>query len=228
MGAARELTSSLATLYDIHELLCGARDRSHRAAMTNSEKEPMRLLEIAALILVATAAICPCSAEDFHFNSIPRFTKEHGWAVGTGRNYKWPSTVKTRFTFDTARFRFGTFITDRQENILDLGIGMGVGSDARGLYTATYSNRRYVRVSEHTAWSVEFGEGLTKFEHQMPELATRVNFTTMLGLAYHHTVSSDSAMSVEYVFSHTSNGDTKQPNTGINIGTVLLGYSVYK
>ena len=197
-------------------------------AMTDSEKELMRLLKIAALIFMATSVVCPCSAEDFHFNSIPRFTIERGLAVGTGQNYKWPSTVKTRFAFNTARFRYGVFITPRQENIWDLGIATGSGSGGLGIYTATFSNRRYVKVSEHTAWSVGFGVGLTQLEHHIPDLAGKLNFTTMLGLAYHWTVSSDSAMSAEYLFSHTSNGDTRQPNTGINISTILLGYSQYQ
>ncbi len=198
------------------------------AYTTYCEKEHMRLLKLVGLVLMLAVVANPCgAAEDFHFNSVARYTKEHGWAAGTGRNYKWPACVKTHFTFDTARFRFGTFTTPRQENVLDLGIGVGVGSAGYGLYTATCTHRRYFSVSEHTAWSLGFGAGLTKYEHRLPELAGKVNFTTMVELAYHHTVSSDSAMSLEYVFSHTSNGDTKQPNTGINMSTVLLGYSIY-
>lgn len=187
----------------------------------------MRLILLFALLVALTGGACACWAEDFHFDAIPRYTRERAWGLGTGQNYKWPSTVKTKFSFNTAKFRFGTFITPRQENVLDLGVGAGTGSDAPGLYTVTYSNRRYVKVSEHTAWSLNFGAGLTLFERALPELATRLNFTSTVGMSYYWTVSSDSSMSLEYAFSHTSNGDTKQPNTGINISTLLLGYSIY-
>jgi hypothetical protein len=149
--------------------------------------------------------------------------------MGYGENHKIPDATKDRFSFDTVKLRYGVFTSPRTQLAVNLGYGdlQGDSSDNSALWT-TGSYRRYFLARGQTALAYDFNIGIMRFEDHISELGTRTNFTEQLGLVYQHSTGTNSAFTIEYVFSHTSNAGIKLPNLGVNASIVALGYSWFR
>ncbi|MEN6356755.1 MAG: acyloxyacyl hydrolase [Armatimonadota bacterium] len=173
--------------------------------------------------------ICPLHADPLRFDSMTRGQREITLLMGYGENHKIPDATKDRFSFDTVKLRYGIFTSPRTQLAANLSYGdlQGSSSDNSALWT-TGSYRRYFLVRGQSALGYDFSIGIMHFKDSIAQQGTRTNFTEQLGLTFQHSTSSNSAFTIEYVFSHTSNAGIKLPNLGVNASMIALGYSWFR
>lgn len=166
------------------------------------------------------------SAQDIRLDNIHRGQRELTLLLGYGENHKIPSAAKDRFAFDTAKIRYGVYTSPRTQIAYSLALGEQQGDNNSAAWT-TISYRRNFMVRGSTSLGWDFNFGAVHFKDHVSELGTKTNFTEQLGLTFEHGITSDSAITVEYVFSHASNAGIKLPNLGINASMIAVGYSWY-
>jgi hypothetical protein len=71
------------------------------------------------------------------------------------------------------------------------------------------------------------GGGVIYFTQHTREQGAQYGFNPQVGTGITYFFQKDLALSVEYRYRHMSNGGLKQPNTGVNIGMVLISLSKY-
>ncbi len=153
---------------------------------------------------------------------------EYGFSAGYAENHKFPSSTRDRVAFDVAKFRVGRFASSRTEYAGELSYGEEVtGTDNHGL-TLAGTVRHYFCRRGSTALAWDFTIGMMRCERPIiSQQSTRTNFTEQIGLALQYGTGPESALTVEYKFSHTSNAGLRLPNLGVNTSSVSLGYSWY-
>lgn len=79
----------------------------------------------------------------------------------------------------------------------------------------------------HSRWTpfVEFGSGLALTDIGRPDLGSRFQFQSLVGLGVHHRLSPELALSFETRLAHVSNADMARPNHGVNEFEFLVGVS---
>lgn len=175
----------------------------------------------------ATAA-APCVSDVLKFESFKRGDREISVLIGGGANHRIPEATKDRFQYDVAKVRYAVFTSPRTQLGLDLATGISQEGLNNCAFWGTVGYRRYFLMRGRDAFAGEFNFGLMRLSHYVSELGTRTNFTEQIGIVYQRSVSSKSAITLEYRFSHVSNGGIKLPNVGINTSAVSAGYSWYR
>jgi hypothetical protein len=177
--------------------------------------------------LCMIAACTPALGQRFRFDDVRRGQSEVAVFVGYGENHRIPHAVDDRYAFDTAKVRFGHYLSPRNEVIVDLAVGkQNTGQRNSAIWlTGTY---RYVFVTRgSTALSVDASFGIFRLRDAVDTLGTRTNFTEQLGLSFQYATGPRSAVTLEYKFSHISNGGIRLPNIGINASMLSVGHSWY-
>ncbi|MCL5104476.1 MAG: acyloxyacyl hydrolase [Armatimonadetes bacterium] len=188
----------------------------------------MKLVQIAAIALAALACGSASWSQDLRFDSFQRGQREYAVLAGYGVNHRIPEAAKDRFSFDILKFRYGVFTSPRTQLAFDLTAGNTEGQMDNSAFWATTSYRRYFIVRGSTAVGFDLNFGLLRMRNPVSELGTRTNFTEQIGLVLQHGVTPSTALTLEYKFSHISNGGIRLPNVGINASMVSLGYSWYR
>ena len=183
-------------------------------------------LWIAAAVLASAAA--PCASGVLRFDSFKRGDREISILLGGGANHRIPEAAKDRFQYSVAKIRWAVFTSPRTQLALDAATGINNGGANNCAFWATGGYRRYFLMRGATAVGWEFNFGAMRLSHKVSELGTRTNFTEQLGVVFERGVSENSALTLEYRFSHISNAGIKLPNVGINTSAVSLGYSWYR
>ena len=183
-------------------------------------------VRIAAAVLASVAA--PCASDALRFDSFKRGDKEISILLGGGANHRLPEAAKDRFQYSVAKIRCAVFTSPRTQLAFDAATGIYKGGANNCAFWATTGYRRYFLMRGSTAVSWEFNLGAMRLSHRVSELGTRTNFTEQLGIVFERGTSEDSALTIEYRFSHISNAGIKLPNIGINTSAVSMGYSWYR
>jgi hypothetical protein len=89
------------------------------------------------------------------------------------------------------------------------------------------TRRHYFHLQGDTAFGYDLAFGGIRLENAVQGLATRVNFTEQAGLVLQRKMGRNSAISIQYRFSHCSNGGIKKPNVGINASVLSIGWSMF-
>ena len=71
------------------------------------------------------------------------------------------------------------------------------------------------------------GGGVIYFTQHTREQSLQYGFNPQVGVGMTYFFKKDLALSVEYRYRHMSNAAIKEPNSGINVGMVLVGLSKY-
>jgi hypothetical protein len=179
---------------------------------------------IIALLVIASAA----GAERLRFDSLQRGQHEYAILIGYGENHRIPDETRDHFSFDVLRFRLGWLTSHTTELGATLSFEKPCSGADNSAMSAAGSYRRRFLVRGSTALAYDFTFGITQLANRLSSLGSTTNFTTQLGLAFQHGVGPRSAISLEYKFSHTSNGGIKLPNLGINASILSIGYSWYR
>ena len=145
-------------------------------------------------------------SSDLRFDSFQRGQREYAVMAGYGVNHRIPEAAKDRFSFDILKIRYAVFTSPRTQLALDLTAGNTEGKMNNSALWATTSYRRYFIIRGSTAVGFDFNFGLLRLRRHISELGTRTNFTEQIGLVLQHAVSPSTAMTLEYKFSHISNG----------------------
>jgi hypothetical protein len=120
------------------------------------------------------------------------------------------------------------FTSPRTQLGLSFALGNQDGDQNNSAIWSTLSYRRYFLVRGSTALGYDASFGLMRFKDGVAELGTRTNFTEQLGVTLDYGLSSNSSLTLEYLFSHTSNAGIRLPNVGINASMLALGYSWFR
>lgn len=168
-------------------------------------------------------------AHRLRFDSLERGQMEYGFSAGYSENHKFPSSTRDRVAFDVAKFRVGRFASSTTEYGAELCFGEEVkGTENQGL-TLAGTVRHYFCRRGSTAIAWDFSIGLMRCRQPITsQQSTRINFNEQIGLALQYGMGPESALTVEYKFSHTSNAGLRLPNLGVNASIVSLGYSWYR
>lgn len=180
---------------------------------------------LAALCLVLVCG--PALGQRFRFDGVRRGQNELAVFVGYGENHRIPHAVEDRYAFDTTKVRFGHYFSPRNEVVVDLAMGkQNTGQSNSSIWvTGTY---RYIFITRgSTAASVDASFGVLRLRNGVDTLGTRTNFTEQLGLSFQYATGPQSAVTLEYKFSHISNGGIRLPNIGINTSMLSVGHSWY-
>jgi len=172
--------------------------------------------------------IIPASARCVDFRSFQRGDEEISVSLGRGGNHRIPESAKDRFQFDSARLRYAWFTSPSVQGMLDLDYTWTSDGSWGQSLSGTVGVRRFVWRRNGEGLSVGAHFGLSRMRQPSSELGTRTNFVEQLGVSYHYSVDDDNALSVEYRFSHVSNGGIRLPNVGINASLISVGYSWFK
>jgi hypothetical protein len=183
---------------------------------------------LCCIVIVYCVWVCPLHADPLRFDSMTRGQREISLLVGYGENHKIPEATKDHFSFDTIKLRYGLFTSPRTQLAINLGYGDLDGSSDNSALWTTGSYRKYFMARGRTALAYDFNIGIMRFSDHISELGTRTNFTEQLGLVFQRSTGPCSALTIEYVFSHTSNAGIKLPNLGVNASIVALGYSWFR
>lgn len=182
----------------------------------------MKYPHCGALLALMAALLCATAGFAMPFEPGQR---DFSLVAGYGVNYRFPSPVKTRIRFDQASLRWGRFISPTTDRAFELGLGSQVGRKENVIVSALANQRHYFVVAKNTALGYDLAFGAVHFEDSMPGMGTRLNFTEQVGLVVQQKVGADSALTLQYRFSHTSNGGIKKPNVGMNASVVSLGFT---
>lgn len=145
--------------------------------------------------------------------------------VGYGENHRIPTCVRERFRFDDTTFRWGRFDSDRNETAYELAFTNQIAGGQNEAFMAVATKRHYFAVRGNTALAYDLGFGIIRFQDAIEGLATRANFTEHVGLVLQYRIASNRALSIQYRFSHCSNGGIAKPNVGVNASVLSVGWS---
>ncbi|MHB9035674.1 MAG: acyloxyacyl hydrolase [Armatimonadota bacterium] len=187
-----------------------------------------RKLRLWAILITLCASSSPLCAQAIRFDSMERGQRDITLFLGFGANHKYPEATKDRFSLDLAKIRYGVFTSPRTQLSLSLACSDQNGEQDNSAIWSTVSYRRYFLVRGSTALGYDMSFGLMRFKEGMAELGTKTNFTEQLGLTLEYGLNPGSSLTLEYLFSHTSNGGIRLPNIGINASMVALGYSWFR
>jgi len=150
---------------------------------------------------------------------------EFALTVGYGENHRIPTCMKERFRFDDTTFRWGRFYSDRNEKAYELAFNNQIAGGHNQAIMAVATKRHYFAVRGNTALAYDLAFGLVRFQDAIEGLATRVNFVEQVGLVAQYKVGPNRALSIQYRFSHCSNGGIAKPNVGVNASSLSVGWS---
>ncbi len=166
-------------------------------------------------------------SQRLRFDEIEAGQKEIAIFVGYGENHRIPHATKELFSFDTAKIRFGRFVSPKNEVALDISAGKLDASQINSAVWVTMTFRQLFLVRGSTAISWDASFGIMYLQKRVSSLGTKTNFTEQLGLTLQYATGPTTAISIEYKFYHASNGGIKLPNIGINASVASAGYSWY-
>lgn len=174
-----------------------------------------------ALCIVCVSSLA-ASSEPFE----PKL-REFGLMIGYGENHRIPECMKNRYRFDDVTLRYGRFISDRDENAYEVGLSSQIAGKDYQAAVAVITRRHYFHLQGDTALGYDLAFGGVRLEDAVQGLATRVNFTEQVGIVLQHKTGRNSAISIQYRFSHCSNGGIRKPNVGINASVLGIGWSTF-
>ncbi len=154
-------------------------------------------------------------------------TREFGLTVGYGENHRIPECMDNRYRFDDITLRWGRFITKSDENAYEVGFNREIAGKDNEAAVAVVTRRHYFHLHGDTALGYDLAFGGVRLENAVQGLATRANFTEQVGLVLQRKTGRNSAVSIQYRFSHCSNGGIKKPNVGINASILGIGWSMF-
>ncbi|MCX6345896.1 MAG: acyloxyacyl hydrolase [Armatimonadetes bacterium] len=161
------------------------------------------------------------------YDSFERGDREVSLQIGYGASHHFPSACKDSFQFDAVKLRYGVFTSPRTQLALDVSRGINQSNQENKSVWGTVSYRRYFMVRGSTALGYDLNMGMLRYEKGVKSLGTRINFTEQIGLVFQHGITENSAISLDYKFSHVSNAGVRLPNIGINTSMMSVGYSRY-
>jgi len=166
-------------------------------------------------------------AQRFRFDSLGRGQTEVGLIAAYGESHRIPAIVTDRARFNLIKLRLGRFLSPRVELAGEFAAAAQNGPRENRGWSAAGCLRHYISVRGDTAVAWDFSVGVTRFERRLTSQATRINFTEQLGIAVQYGVGPNSAITIEYKFSHNSNAGLRMPNLGINASIIGVGWSWY-
>jgi len=178
-------------------------------------------------ILIGLMAYSPALAQRMRLDAMERGQREIGFGFAYGENHRIPSATKERRAFDQFKLRYGWYTSPTTELAVQFVNGRTHYAQRNAGVSADMEYRRYFSVRGDTAIGYNFTLGLTYFADGFTDQGTRFNFTEQIGLVWTQGLTNDSAFTLEYNFSHTSNAGIELPNVGLNASVIGLTYSWY-
>ncbi len=87
---------------------------------------------------------------------------------------------------------------------------------------------KYVHsVNSHFSPYIEGGTGLVYSTQDLETQSTRWNFLTQAGFGLHYFFREDRSLNIGYRFRHSSNAGIKEPNSGIDVHSLIIGFSFF-
>ena len=174
----------------------------------------------ALVALLVFAVLSAAHAEPFATGQ-----REFSLTLGYGENHRIPTSMKQRYRFGDAALRWGRFVSERDENAYEVSLSSEIIGEENTALMAVMARRHYFAIRHNTALGYDLAFGCVRFEDPVKGLATRANFTEQVGLVLEHKIRPDFAVSLQYRFSHCSNGGIKKPNVGVNASTLSVGWN---
>ena len=131
------------------------------------------------------------------------------------------------------QFGFGLEKWSRSEFLLELVVGPFLNSSIKPKNAMEVGSDLLLKIG-YRGWDkmmpyLKVGTGFIYTSHRFEGQGTKLDFLVQsgLGVAYFLNKAKNSSVNLEYRFRHFSNGDLIQPNEGVTLGEILIGFSRY-
>lgn len=170
-------------------------------------------------------ALCPAvQGNGLQFDSMTDDRRESTLTLGYGDNMNMHDDPGGSFQYTMLRYRFGKFTSPRNETAYEISGGYHFTGRQNFQFVATIGYRHYFMMQGRSALAYDVGIGGMHLTRHVPEQGSKTNFNEYAGVTFQYALTQDSALTLGYRFTHSSNAGLSKPNGGLNVNEFNVGY----